>query len=167
MLGWKPIATAPRETGRMLLLYPRPHPRESTPTTGTAWTDGDRPLLDLADAAVRRMIKLAKKRGYITFDELDQILPAEEFSAEQIDDVINQLCEMNINLVEPEGTQEDRSAAMRRERPEDKQIVPLAIYVSVFEGYWDGSSWRTSTGMPCEPTHWMPMPSPPLTLVRQ
>jgi len=112
------------------------------------------------------MIKLAKKRGYTTFDELDQILPPEGFSAEQIDDVINQLCEMNINLVEPEGTQEDRSAAMRRERPEDKQIVPLAIYVSVFEGYWDGSSWRTSTGMPCEPTHWMPMPSPPLTLVR-
>jgi hypothetical protein len=113
------------------------------------------------------MIKLAKKRGYITFDELDQILPPEEFSAEQIDDVINQLCEMNIDLVEPEKAQEHWSVAPGRERSEDKQIAPLAIYVSVFEGYWDGSSWRTSTGMSCEPTHWMPMPSPPLTLVRQ
>jgi Sigma-70 factor, region 1.1/Protein of unknown function (DUF551) len=112
------------------------------------------------------MIKLAKKRGYITFDELDQILPPEGFSAEQIDDVINQLCEMNIDLVESEKAQEDRSAATGREGSEGKQIVPLASYASVFEGYWDGSSWRTSTGMPCEPTHWMPMPSPPLTLVR-
>jgi hypothetical protein len=43
----------------------------------------------------------------------------------------------------------------------------VANYASVFEGHWDGSSWRTSTGMPCEPTHWMPMPSPPLMLVRQ
>jgi hypothetical protein len=85
----------------MLLLYPRPHPRGSTPTSESVWNDSDRPLLDLTDAAVRRMIKLAKKRGYITFDELDQILPPEEFSAEQIDDVINQLCEMNIDLVEP------------------------------------------------------------------
>jgi Sigma-70 factor, region 1.1/Protein of unknown function (DUF551) len=151
----------------MLLLYPRPHPRGSTPTSEPAWNDSDRPLLDLTDAAVRRMIKLAKKRGYITFDELDQILPPEEFSAEQIDDVINQLCEMNIDLVEPEKAQEHRTAAPGRERSEDKQIAPLAIYVSVFEGYWDGSSWRTSIGMLCEPTHWMPMPSPPLTLVRQ
>jgi hypothetical protein len=43
--------------------------------------------------------------------------------------------------------------------------VPPTIYASAFEGYWDGSRWRTSTGMPCEPTHWMPMPAPPLTLV--
>src|SRR5918997_6343345 len=122
MIGWKPIATAPQEIGRMLLLYPRPHPRESTPTTGAASTDSDRPLLDLADTAVRRMIKLAKKRGYITFDELDQILPPKGFSAEQIDDVINQLCEINIDLVEPGETQEHRAAAPGRERSEDTQI---------------------------------------------
>jgi hypothetical protein len=40
----------------------------------------DRPLLDLTDPAIRRMIKLAKKRGYVTHDELNMVLPPEEFS---------------------------------------------------------------------------------------
>jgi RNA polymerase primary sigma factor len=124
-------------------------------------------LLDLADITVRQMIKLAKKRGYITYDELDQLLPPEDFSVKQIDDVIDQLCEMGIDLVEPEEIGESRSTATGREGTEDDQVAPVAMYASVFEGYWDGSRWRTSTGRPCEPTHWMPLPSPPLTLVRQ
>ncbi len=48
----------------------------------------DGPLLDLTDQAVRRMIKLAKKRGYVTYDELNEVLPSEEFSSEQIEDVL-------------------------------------------------------------------------------
>jgi Sigma-70 factor, region 1.1/Protein of unknown function (DUF551) len=167
MTGWKPIATAPQEAGRPLLLYPRPSPRGHSATRVIAWDESAQPLLDLADITVRQMIKLAKKRGYITYDELDQILPPDEFSVKQIDDVIDQLCEMGIDLVEPEEIEESRSAATGRERTEDDQVAPAAIHVSVFEGYWDGRRWRTSTGRPCEPTHWMPLPSPPLTLVRQ
>jgi hypothetical protein len=69
-----PIATAPRETGRPLLLYPRPR------TVFEQRSDG--PLLDLTNPAVRRMIKLAKKRSYITYGDLDQVMPPEEFTPE-------------------------------------------------------------------------------------
>src|SRR4051794_26882593 len=106
MAGWKPIATAPRETGRPLLLYPFPWPRgsaEKIEALPHAHDDG--PLLDLGDSAVRRMIKLAKQRGYLTIDELDQVLPPKEFSVEQIENVIYQLATMGISVVESEETQ--------------------------------------------------------------
>ncbi|MGL4729644.1 MAG: RNA polymerase sigma factor RpoD, partial [Bosea sp. (in: a-proteobacteria)] len=63
-------------------------------------TDG--PLLDLTDQAVKRMIKLAKKRGYVTYDELNEVLPSEEFSSDQIEDIYGQLSEMGINVIESE-----------------------------------------------------------------
>ena len=73
-------------------------------------TDG--PLLDLTDQAVRRMIKLAKKRGYVTYDELNEVLPSEEFTSEQIEDVLGQLSEQGINVVDnedPEAAGEERA----------------------------------------------------------
>jgi RNA polymerase primary sigma factor len=70
----------------------------------------DGPLLDLTDAAVKRMIKLAKKRGYVTYDELNEVLPSEEFSSEQIEDVLGQLSEMGINVVESEEAEEGQQA---------------------------------------------------------
>ncbi len=162
MAGWNPIATAPREVGRPLLLYPRPRPVYEQQSEG--------PLLDLTDSAVRRMIRLAKTRGYITSDELNAVLPPEEFTREQIEDVLGQLDEMGINVVESEEAEESRPATAaegQEKRVENSPLAPLAVYISVFEGCWDGSAWRTSTGRPCEPTHWTPMPSPPLTLVRR
>jgi RNA polymerase primary sigma factor len=71
----------------------------------------DGPLLDLTDAAVKRMIKLAKKRGYVTYDELNEVLPSEEFSSEQIEDVLGQLSEMGINVVESEEAEEGQPAS--------------------------------------------------------
>src|SRR5215212_7028754 len=71
----------------------------------------DGPLLDLTDAAVKRMIKLAKKRGYVTYDELNEVLPSEEFSSEQIEDVLAQLSEMGINVVESEEAEEGQQAS--------------------------------------------------------
>jgi RNA polymerase primary sigma factor len=74
----------------------------------------DGPLLDLTDQAVRRMIKLAKKRGYVTYDELNEVLPSEEFTSEQIEDVLGQLSEQGINVVDnedPEASGEERAAA--------------------------------------------------------
>ena len=68
MAGWKPIATAPRETGRPLLLYPFPWPRGSAEKIEALPQPHDNrppPLLDLGQPAVRRMIKLAKRRGYL------------------------------------------------------------------------------------------------------
>jgi RNA polymerase primary sigma factor len=60
------------------------------------------------------MIKLAKKRGYVTYDELNEVLPSEEFSSEQIEDVLGQLSEQGINVVDnedPEASGEERAAA--------------------------------------------------------
>ena len=70
----------------------------------------DGPLLDLSDPAVRRMIKLAKRRGYVTLDELDEVLPRDVFSPEQIEDVISQLSELGIDVAEREA---DARTALR------------------------------------------------------
>ena len=77
---------------------------ETTETAPEQQTDG--PLLDLTDAAVKKMIKSARKRGYVTYDELNDVLPSEEFSSEQIEDVLGQLSEMGINVVEAEEVEE-------------------------------------------------------------
>ena len=62
----------------------------------------DSPILDLSDAAVKRMIKLAKKRGFVTHEELNEVLPSEEVTSDQIEDVYTMLNEMGINVVEQE-----------------------------------------------------------------
>ncbi len=60
----------------------------------------DGPLLDMSDAAVKKMIKAAKVRGFVTYDELNKVLPSEEFSSEQIEDTLSMLSEMGITVVE-------------------------------------------------------------------
>ena len=74
----------------------------------------DSPLLDLTDQAVKRMIKLAKKRGFVTYDELNEVLPSEEVTSEQIEDMLAMLNEMGINVIESEEA--EASAARRRPR---------------------------------------------------
>ncbi|MEX0956296.1 MAG: RNA polymerase sigma factor RpoD, partial [Rhizobiaceae bacterium] len=68
-------------------------------------TDG--PLLDLSDDAVKKMIKVAKKRGYVTMDELNAVLPSEEVTSEQIEDTMAMLSDMGINVVEDDEAAED------------------------------------------------------------
>ena len=72
--------------------------------TGTEGPDG--PLLDLSDAAVKRMIKLAKKRGYVTYDELNEVLPSDQNSSDQIEDIYAMLSDMGINVVDSEEAEE-------------------------------------------------------------
>ncbi|MDQ0321162.1 RNA polymerase primary sigma factor [Pararhizobium capsulatum DSM 1112] len=66
----------------------------------------DGPLLDLSDDAVKKMIKAAKKRGYVTMDELNSVLPSEEVTSEQIEDTMAMLSDMGINVVEDEEADE-------------------------------------------------------------
>ena len=72
-------------------------------------TDG--PLLDLSDDAVKKMIKAAKKRGYVTMDELNSVLPSEEVTSEQIEDTMSMLSDMGINVVEDEEVGEEAEPA--------------------------------------------------------
>jgi RNA polymerase primary sigma factor len=57
---------------------------------------------DLTDAAVRKMIKAAKKRGYVAHDQISAVLPSEEFTSDQIEEIFATLSEMCINVVENE-----------------------------------------------------------------
>jgi len=68
--------------------------------------DGDHSL-DMSQAAVKKMIAEARTRGYITYDQLNQVLPPEQVSSEQIEDVMSMLSEMGINIVEAEETEDE------------------------------------------------------------
>ena len=76
----------------------------------------DSPLLDLSDAAVKRMLKVAKKRGWVTQDELNAILPSEEISSDQIEDMNAMLSEMGINVVDNEDAEEAEKENAERGR---------------------------------------------------
>ena len=83
---------------------------ETTETTG-----GDGPLLDLTDAGVKKFIKQAKARGYVTMDELNKVLPSEEVTSEAIEDTLAMLSEMGVNIVEAEEDAEGGEVAVREE----------------------------------------------------
>ena len=71
----------------------------------------DKPLLDLTDAAVKRMIREAKKRGYVTVEQLNSVLPSEEVTSEQIEDTMSMLSDMGINVVEADEAEADDDEA--------------------------------------------------------
>ena len=60
----------------------------------------DAPLIDLNEASVKKLIMKAKRRGYVTVDELNEALPQDELSSEQIEDVMSAISEMGVNIVE-------------------------------------------------------------------
>src|SRR5688500_17589859 len=68
---------------------------------------GDAPLIDLNEASLKKLIARAKKRGYITVDELNSALPQDQMSIDQIEDVMSSLSEMGVNIVENEEADED------------------------------------------------------------
>ena len=78
-------------------------------------SNSDGPLLDLTDAGVKRFIKQAKTRGYVTMDELNKVLPSEEVTSEQIEDTLAMLSEMGVNVVEAEEDAEGGEVAVREE----------------------------------------------------
>jgi RNA polymerase primary sigma factor len=86
---------------------------EQTPPQGDVH-EKDAPLLDLSDAAVKRLMKTAKARGFVTLDQLNAVLPSQEFSPDQIEDTLSMLSDMGITVVESEEAEEssvDKDAA--------------------------------------------------------
>src|SRR5579862_6836222 len=86
----------------------------------TAEKDGPLPLLDLSDAAVKKMIKQAKKRGYVTYEQLNAVMPSEEVTSEKIEDVLAMKSEMGINVVETEEADSDEDEETREEAEEEE-----------------------------------------------
>ncbi|MBW4329340.1 RNA polymerase sigma factor RpoD [Stakelama sp. CBK3Z-3] len=74
--------------------------------------NGDAPLIDLNEGSLKKLVARAKKRGYITVDQLNEMLPQDQMSSEQIEDVMSSLNDMGINVVENEDAGED-------EQPDD------------------------------------------------
>ena len=70
----------------------------------------DGPVLDMSDAAVKKLIKTAKQRGFVTYDELNEVLPSEEVSSEQIEDTMSMLSDMGINVIDSEDAEEGEAA---------------------------------------------------------
>ena len=71
---------------------------------------GDGPLMDGMAAAVKKMVVRAKERGYVTYDELNSVLPPDQVSSEQIEDTMSMLNEMGINIIESEEPDEPQAA---------------------------------------------------------
>jgi len=85
----------------------------------------DSPLLDSATQAVKKMIARAKERGYVTYDELNAVLPPDKLSSEQIEDTMAMLSEMGINVVENEET-EEAPEEKQEEAERDEEAAPPA-----------------------------------------
>jgi RNA polymerase primary sigma factor len=91
--------------------------KEEAREKGPETPDASLPLLDLSDAAVTKMIKQAKKRGYVTHQQLNAVIPSEEVTSEQIEHILAMLNEMGINVVETEETEE---AEAEEEEPREE-----------------------------------------------
>jgi RNA polymerase primary sigma factor len=91
-------------------------------------TGGDGPLLDLTDAAVKKFIKQAKARGYVTMDELNKVLPSEEVTSEAIEDTLAMLSEMGVNVVEAEEDAEGGGEVAVREESAVVETTKEAAY---------------------------------------
>src|ERR1700722_18797749 len=89
--------------------------------TVTAEQDVESTLLDVQTAAVKRLVARCKERAYIPFDELNQILPPDQNSSEQIEDVMANFSEMGIQVVESEENEEGDLPIAKVEKPEEEE----------------------------------------------
>jgi RNA polymerase primary sigma factor len=87
--------------------------------------DAPSPLLDLSDAAVKKMIKQAKKRGFVTFDQLNEVLPSDTTSPEQIEDIMSMLSDMGINVSEAEEADSEEDSKDEADDETDNELVEV------------------------------------------
>jgi len=102
--------------------------KEEMPKEGPE-TLPDNPLLDLSDPAVEKLIRSAKRRGYVTHDQINSVLPSEEVNSEQIKDVLAIFGEIGVNVVEIEESSEEgeepREEADEEARSESGELVEV------------------------------------------
>src|ERR1700716_82747 len=87
--------------------------------------DAPSPLLDLSDAAVKKMIKQAKKRGFVTFDQLNEVLPSDTTSPEQIEDIMSMLSDMGINVTEADDADGEEEKEEAADDDTDNELVEV------------------------------------------
>src|SRR3954452_16775443 len=86
---------------------------------------GDAPLIDLNGASIKKMIARAKKRGVITVDELNEALPSDQMSPDQIEDIMSAINDMGINVVESAEDSEDEDDDKDTEPAVEYEVDPL------------------------------------------
>src|SRR6478672_1521864 len=87
---------------------------------------GDAPLLDLNDASIKKLIARAKKRGVVTYEELNEALPQDQMSSEQIEDIMSALNDMGINVVDTaEGGEDEDDKEDEPEPAAEDEVDPL------------------------------------------
>lgn len=79
---------------------------EATKATEETEETGGSPLVDAGAEAVKKMVAAAKERGYVTYDEVNKVLPQDQLSSEQIEDIMAMISEMGINVIENEEAEE-------------------------------------------------------------
>src|SRR6266567_8824393 len=103
--------------------------KDKVPEKGGSETPPDSPLLDLSDAAVKKLIRSAKKRGYVTHDQINSVLPSEGVNSKQIEDVLAMFSGMGVNVVETEEAsgegEEQREEADEEAESESGELVEV------------------------------------------
>ena len=137
----KPVAAAKPSK---LVGVPADEPETTEAPAGEATeTTSDGPIIDLNDAAVKKLIRTAKARGFVTLDEINAVLPSEEVTSDQIEDIYAMFAEMGINVVESEEDTEviakteevelsAETALMKVEAPKppsDRTDDPVRMYL--------------------------------------
>src|ERR1700716_1253232 len=87
--------------------------------------DTPAPLLARSDAAVKKMIKQAKKRGFVTFDQLNEVLPSDTTSPEQIEDIMSMLSDMGINVTEADDADGEEEKEEAADDDTDNELVEV------------------------------------------
>ncbi|MEO0700160.1 MAG: RNA polymerase sigma factor region1.1 domain-containing protein, partial [Pseudomonadota bacterium] len=85
--------------------------------------DTDAPVLDMNASGVKKFVKEAKSKGYVTHDELNKVLPQDQLSSDQIEDVMATLSDMGINVVENEEEAESENRALIAKTDDPKAVV--------------------------------------------
>ena len=82
--------------------------------------NGDAPLIDLNEASIKKLIAKAKRKGYVTYDELNEALPSDQMSADQIEDIQTAISDMGVQIVESaEDAQDDDAGVDEIQSPDD------------------------------------------------
>ena len=102
----------------------------------------DAPLIDLNEASIKKLLSRAKKRGYVTYDELNEALPQDQMSSEQIEDIMSAISEMGVNVVENDEEAEPESeveaidgkaarpaAGAKKAAPTERTDDPVRMYL--------------------------------------
>ncbi len=77
----------------------------------------DSPLIDSSNQAIKKMVARAKERGYVTYDELNEVLPQDQVSSEQIEDTMAMLSEMGVNIIEGDEAEEPPPDEAKPDKP--------------------------------------------------